>query len=303
MAVTRVIAITGCDSGLGWAIAARAARQGLVTVAGMYQGTETNAAQALKKLRAHTCELDVTRPESVAGFKDYVTKLIEDNTDYKLYALVNNAGIMPTGDFECQTWSMIENVININLLGSMRVTSAFLPDLRRNAIDGTCRPRIINVASHCGLEPLPAFGPYSASKAGLFAWTRSLRYEHRPHGLAVAAFVPGGFVTSSNILASQEAYGEAMLEHLDEEQKLFYEKKIQSVTKHLRAASQNTSYDSLKDEMIIETFMKALLVDSPKEIYKVESMWRYKIYYTLLKLPLPEAFHYWLIKKFRNFPE
>lgn len=81
----RVVAITGCDSGLGWAIAARSAREGLVTVAGMYGGTESRAAKALNGLCAHTCGLDVTKPESVAEFKDYIDTLIKDNPGHSKY--------------------------------------------------------------------------------------------------------------------------------------------------------------------------------------------------------------------------
>lgn len=82
MAVTRVVAISGCDSGLGWALAARSARDGLVTIAGMFQGTDTKAAEALRKVCAHPYSLDVTNPESIAGFKDYVNCLLEDNPNY-----------------------------------------------------------------------------------------------------------------------------------------------------------------------------------------------------------------------------
>lgn len=82
MSLTRVVAITGCDSGLGWAIAARAAREGLVTVAGMYNGVDTNAAIALKNLSAYPYELDVTKTESVAGFRAYINKLLCDNPNY-----------------------------------------------------------------------------------------------------------------------------------------------------------------------------------------------------------------------------
>lgn len=41
---------------------------------------------------------------------------------------------MTIGDYEWQTPSIIENTINVNLLGAMRVASEFLPDLRRNAV-------------------------------------------------------------------------------------------------------------------------------------------------------------------------
>lgn len=82
MALKRVVAITGCDSGLGYALAARTAREGLVTVAGMLNGTNTEAAAALAKLTVHPCPLDVTEPESVAGFGKFVSDLLKENPDY-----------------------------------------------------------------------------------------------------------------------------------------------------------------------------------------------------------------------------
>ncbi|KAL0893114.1 hypothetical protein ABMA27_014748 [Loxostege sticticalis] len=292
MSGTRVVAITGCDSGLGWAIAARSAREGLVT-----------AAQALKKLCAHPCPLDVTDQKSVTAFKHYVDQLLRDNPDYKLHAIVNNAGVMTIGDYEWQRPSMIEATINVNLLGAMRVVSTFLPDLRRTALQfqGT-KPRVINIASHCGLQPLAGFGAYSASKAGLLAWTTALRLELAPHGLAALAFVPGGFVASSNLLSKQVNYGSSMLENLDEEQKSYYGKRITALNNYLGAVSKETSYDSLKDEVIIETFLKALTEDNPKELYKVES-WTYWFYYNLLKLPLPESIRRRIMKMFLSFPD
>ncbi|XP_075973210.1 SDR family oxidoreductase shroud [Anticarsia gemmatalis] len=305
MSITRVVAITGCDSGLGWAIAARSAREGLITVAGMYQGVDTKAAESLEKLCAHPYSLDVTNPESVTGFRDYVRCLLSDNPNYKLHAVVNNSGVMTIGDYEWQTTAMIENTINVNLLGAMRVVSAFLPDLRKSALESACssKPRIINVASHCGLQPLPGFAAYSASKAGVIAWTKALRMEHLRHGLSAVAFVPGGFVTSSNIIAGQASHGHAMLKNLNDEQRSFYENRITSLTNYLEAATAHDArYDSLKDENIIETFVKALTDDNPKELYKVES-WRYMFYYNLFKLPFPEAARGWLAKKFLNFPE
>ncbi|XP_013199629.1 D-beta-hydroxybutyrate dehydrogenase, mitochondrial [Amyelois transitella] len=303
MTLNRVVAITGCDTGLGWAIAARSAREGLITIAGMYHGTDTPAAKALKKLCAHPYPLDVRDAKSVAEFRDYVMTLVTENPRYKLYAVVNNAGIMTIGDYEWQTPDMIESTINVNLMGAMRVVSAFLPDLRRSSGQCSPKPRIINIASHCGQHPLPGFGPYSASKAGLLAWTRALRWEHWTHGLRAVAFIPGGFVASSGIMTNQVAQGTAMLEHLNEEQKLFYGKRIEALTNYLGSStSQNTTFDSLKDENIIETFAKALLDENPKDLYKVES-WRYMFYYNLLKSPLPEGVRYWLIQKFLSFPK
>jgi hypothetical protein len=114
--------------------------------------------------------------------------------------------------------------------------------------------------------------------------------------------ISGGFVGASNIISNQALYGKTMLQNFDEEQKNYFEKRLIALNNYLGAAPSETSFDSLKDENIIETFMKALTDNNPKEIYKVQS-WRYMFYYTLLKMPLPESIGYWIIKKFISFPE
>lgn len=52
-----------------------------------------------------------------------------------LHTVVNNAGVMTIGDYEWQTPSMIENTVNVNLLGPMRVISTLLPLLRISVIE------------------------------------------------------------------------------------------------------------------------------------------------------------------------
>ncbi|XP_023941391.2 D-beta-hydroxybutyrate dehydrogenase, mitochondrial isoform X2 [Bicyclus anynana] len=302
MSWTKVVAITGCDSGLGWAMAARAAREGFVTIAGMYNGSDTEAAEALKSLCVHPYKLDVTDSTSVTEFGDYVKNILTDNPHYKLYAVINNAGVMTIANYEWHTPQIIENTINVNLLGAMRVVSSFLPELRKSGTYNDFKPRIINVASHCGLQPLPGFGPYCASKAGLLAWTRALHLEHFRDGLSAVAFVPGGFIGSSNLTTNQVANGDKMLKHLTEEQKSVYEKRLKTLNNYLGQASKNMRFDSMTNENITETFLNALTDRKPKKIYKVESL-RYKLYYNLLKLPFPDTTYHWLIRKFLSFPD
>ena len=47
-----------------------------------------------------------------------------------LYALINNAGVCVCGEFEWQTWHQIEHQIQVNVMGTLRVTKAFLPLLK-----------------------------------------------------------------------------------------------------------------------------------------------------------------------------
>lgn len=72
---------------------------------------------------------------------------------------------MNFGETEWQTPEQIETQVNVNLLGTMRMTKAFLSTIRQH------KSRIINVTSHCGLRTLPNLPIYCATKAGLIAFT------------------------------------------------------------------------------------------------------------------------------------
>lgn len=102
-----------------------------------------------------------------------------------LRALVNNAGVMVFGEFEWQTQELIEHQVNVNVLGTMRLTRALMPLIRQNG------SRIIVVSSHCAQEPLPGISIYGATKAAEYAWASSLRVELGKYGVKVVSFIPG----------------------------------------------------------------------------------------------------------------
>ena len=89
------------------------------------------------------------------------------------------------GEFEWQTEDQMRHQVEVNLLGTMRVTREFLPIIRAH------QTRLIVITSHCALEPLPGVAAYGASKAGLSAWTTALRVELKKFNVKVVNFVPG----------------------------------------------------------------------------------------------------------------
>lgn len=92
---------------------------------------------------------------------------------------------MVFGEFEWQTQPLAEYQVNVNVLGTMRITRELMPILREN------RSRIIVVSSHCADEPLPGISVYGATKAALDAWSTSLRVEVGKYGVEVISFIPG----------------------------------------------------------------------------------------------------------------
>ncbi len=94
--------------------------------------------------------------------------------------------------------------LEINLIGQMAVTQAFLPALRR------ARGRIVMVSSIGGRVALPLVSAYNASKFGLEGLSDSLRRELRSHGVEVILVEPGGVKTP--IWNKAEALADDMLE-------------------------------------------------------------------------------------------
>lgn len=92
---------------------------------------------------------------------------------------------MVIGEFEWQTQRLMEYQVNVNLLGTMRITRELMPILREH------HSRIIVISSHCASQPLPGTSIYGATKAALDAWASSLRVEVGKFGIKVISFIPG----------------------------------------------------------------------------------------------------------------
>ena len=88
-----------------------------------------------------------------------------------LFGLVNNAGIVKPGPLELQPMADFRQQLEVNLIGQVAVTQAFLPLIRRG------KGRIVNVGSIGGHVVLPLHGAYSASKFGMEAVSDALRLE------------------------------------------------------------------------------------------------------------------------------
>ena len=118
---------------------------------------------------------------------DQIRELAERVAD--LDGLVNNAGIALAGPLELVPVEKLRRQLEVNLVGQIAVTQAFLPALRRR------RGRIVFMGSIAGRSALPFLGPYAASKHALEAVADSLRVELRPFGVQVSIVEPGTIKT------------------------------------------------------------------------------------------------------------
>lgn len=211
--------------------------------------------------RMFTLEIDLLKHDTLIEAKVFLEKLLEDNKDHKLLALVNNAGVMCFGEFEWQTSNLFEQQVNVNLLGPMRLTKELLPIIRCH------KSRIINVTSHCGLQSLPGLSAYGASKAALRFWNDALRVEMSKYGVKVVNFVPGSFVMSSNIASKQQEQANEMEIQFTEEQKYFYGDYFKEYNEYLKIISGPKPLQFVDEHGILNTFQRALLDANPDSIY------------------------------------
>lgn len=259
----------------------------------------SKGAQKLKSMfenspRFNMFELDITHDSSINELRRFVDDLLQQKEGLQLTAFVNNCGVMVFGESEWQTNEIIEQQINVNLLGTIKMTRTMLPLARKH------KSRIINVTSHCSLKALPTLAIYASTKAGIAAFTEGLRLEMKQYGVEVVNFIPGSFWSTSNISALQLKYSAEMRESFNEEQLNYYGDYFDRLNKSLTYISGEKDPVVLPDENVLKTFEEALLDAPPKARYLCEP-WRYKIYHLLFRItPLPLSD--WLTWKFLYFP-
>jgi NAD(P)-dependent dehydrogenase (short-subunit alcohol dehydrogenase family) len=126
--------------------------------------------------------MDVTDEETIERARAQIATELGDEP---LFGLVNNAGVPSGGAIEYLQLSELRRVLEINTIGVIAVTRAFLGDLRRS------RGRIVMVSSISGRVALPFVGPYAASKHALEALSDALRREVFADGIRVSIIEPG----------------------------------------------------------------------------------------------------------------
>lgn len=177
MTTSRPVAlVTGASAGIGRATATRLAEAGFEVV-----GTSRNASRVIHLDGVAFLDLDVASEESVTAAVEEVVERFG-----RLDVLVNNAGVGAIGAAEERSLAQDQQVIDINLIGVLRMTKAVLPHMRAQG-----NGRIINISSVLGLVPAPYAAIYSASKHALEGYSESLDHEVREHGIRVLLVEPG----------------------------------------------------------------------------------------------------------------
>ncbi|NWQ82298.1 BDH protein, partial [Columbina picui] len=130
----KAVLITGCDKGFGHALAKQLHAEGFTVFAGCLLADKNgDGARELKNMksdRMQVLQMDVCSDQEVAQAVDFVKRTLKES-EGGLWGLVNNAGVSTFGEVEFATLDNYKNVAEINLWGTVRVTKAFLPLIRR----------------------------------------------------------------------------------------------------------------------------------------------------------------------------
>jgi NADP-dependent 3-hydroxy acid dehydrogenase YdfG len=176
----RRVLVTGASSGIGAAVAARAAKAG-AAVAVLARSAERLEALA-GEIGAVAVPGDVTDPSGIAEAVDRAARELGG-----LDALVNNAGVARPGgvsDGDPDDWRLMYEV---NVLGLLNATHAALPHLRRAP-----RADIVNVSSLAGRRvPSASMAVYSGTKHAVHAISEGLRKELADTAIRVIVLSPG----------------------------------------------------------------------------------------------------------------
>jgi NAD(P)-dependent dehydrogenase (short-subunit alcohol dehydrogenase family) len=242
------VIVTGASSGIGEATARHLRSLGFEVLPGVR--TEEDA-ERLRGEGFQPLPLDVTEAESIERARDEVG-------EGPLAGLVNNAGVAVVGPLEFVPIEELRHQLEINVIGQVAVTQAFLPALRRG------RGRIVNISSIGGRVALPMAGPYAASKFALEAISDSLRREVTRHGVDVVVIEPGGIKTP--IWAKGGARADEMRERMPEDAERLYGDLIRAV----RAESEKIATDrGLPPSAVAEVAGEALTAGRPRTRYVI----------------------------------
>jgi len=196
---SRVVVITGGSRGIGRAIAYRFAHEKPRIIIVHFDNDETDSDETLNKLdsmgvEAESHRLDVSSFSGMdALFKDVLSRF------KKVDVLVNNAGITRDGLLVRMSEEDWARVINVNLQGVFNCTRAVLRSMMKQKAG-----KIVNTASIVGQTGNAGQANYSASKAGIMAFTKSIAREVATRGINVNAVAPGFIDTGMTVVLPEK---------------------------------------------------------------------------------------------------
>jgi NAD(P)-dependent dehydrogenase (short-subunit alcohol dehydrogenase family) len=182
-----VVVVTGANDGIGYHLTAALVDDGYRVAGFDVEGSNLRALAETHPDRVRHYDCDVTDEAAVdAAVEDVVERW------GRIDVLVNNAAVFELGRFEERSVAGIREEFEVNLFGYLHTVRAVLPHMRARG-EGI----VHNVGSGVGQVGHPSLSGYAATKGAVEAFTRSLRPELEPHGVACAVMFPPPTATRS----------------------------------------------------------------------------------------------------------
>ena len=248
------VVVTGASTGIGRATALFLDRKGYRVFAGVRKEADAESLAEEGSDRLTPITIDVTEQPSIASAKDEVQRAIGKDG---LVGLVNNAGVGDGGPVETMDLDVLRNVLEVNLVGQVAVTQAFLPLIRE--APGT----IVFIASIGGRIASPFMSPYNTSKFAVEALGESLRQELTPWKIDVVVIEPGSIDTP--IWSKGAETIDDQKSDMSETERRLYSRQLDRMEEVLT----ETASRGIAPEKVAEVIHTAISSENPKHRYLV----------------------------------
>ena len=260
----KYILITGVSTGIGYTSVKFLLDKGFFVLGSVRKSGDAIKLEQEFGKNFKALVFDVTDDQAIQNAVSIAQQTIGN---HGLTALINNAGVVVSGPMQHVPIEKLRHQFDVNILGVMRVTQAFLPML--GAVENHPYPpgRIIQISSVSGKITSPFLGPYCASKYALESISDALRRELFLFGIKVVIIEPGPIKTP--------IWDKALTTDNAEYDDTFYGSILNKRAKSMARIKES----GLPPEDVSKTISKSIVINNPKTRYIVtKKSWMYKIY-------------------------
>lgn len=248
------VVVTGASTGIGRATALLLDEKGYRVFAGVRKEEDAKALSEAGSDRLTPITIDVTKQRSITSAQKEVEGAVGKDG---LVGLVNNAGVGGGGPIEFMPLDSFRDTLEVNLVGQIAVTQAFMSLLRQ------AKGTIVFIASIGGRVATPFLSPYNASKFGIEALGESLRGELQPWDIDVAVVEPGSIDTQ--IWAKGADTAAEQVEGLPPDALRLYGKQLVRFGEVLGETAER----GIHPDKVAKVIHKAIRSDKPRHRYLV----------------------------------
>ncbi len=253
MASKGAIFITGASTGMGEYCAVGLAKRGYRVFAGVRKPADGEALKA----QAGNIEPVIVDVVNEAQVKEAARTIEQALAGAPLLALWNNAGISVNGPLEFLPLADLRRQLDVNVIGQVAATQAFLPMLRKS------KGRILITGSIGGFFTTPMLTPYCMSKYAMEAFADGLRREVRPFDIKVVLLEPGGI--KSKIFEKGISESEVFIKNSPPEMMQHYGWLVSA----LRKVGPQMEQRAMSAEEVLKCVVHALESPTPKTRYRM----------------------------------